>query len=231
MCGRYELLDGQRVFMRFNVSNSASASPGLLDNLDVRPTQPVPVVTVDRVLSLMTWGITPAWSNKPLINARAEGIESKPSFRKLLAAQRCLIPASAFFEWTGAPEAQGARAAGERVGSAGPAEAFDGRAGRGGRGVKGAKVKYRIARRDADLFAFAGLYQVTSTPAGGEVQSCTIITTAPNELVAPIHNRMPVILLPDDEERWLDPDLTEPTDITPFLVPYPAELLAAIPAA
>src|SRR5579859_7439905 len=228
MCGRYELLDGQRVFIRFRVTNTSTLPPRLLDNLDVRPTQQVPVLTTDRVLSLMTWGITPAWSTKPLINARAEGIESKPSFRKLLPAQRCLIPASAFFEWKSSPEGQeeqGAETVGER---AGQAEAFDGRAGRGGRGVRGAKVKYRIARRDGDMFAFAGLYQVTPTPSGGELHTCTIITTTPNALMAPIHSRMPVMLLPDDEERWLDPDLTEPEEVVRFLVPYPTELLEAI---
>lgn len=203
MCGRYELLDGQRVFVRFAVSNTGTIQPRLLDNLDVRPTQPVPVLTTDRILSLMTWGITPVWSKasapvKPLINARAEGIETKPSFRKLLPTQRCIIPASAFFEWQRA---------------------------------KAAKVKYRIGRRDRDMFGFAGLYATTPTTDGGEVQTCTIITTTPNELVAPIHDRMPVILLPEDEDRWLDPDLTEPDDITPFLVSYPTELLEAIPAA
>lgn len=203
MRGRYELLDGQRVYVRFAVSNRGAVQPRLIDNLDVRPTQPVPVLTTDRVLSLMTWGIMPVWSResspaKPLFNARAEGIETMPSFRRFLPSQRCIIPASAFFEWKGNP---------------------------------GAKVKYRIGRRDGDLFGFAGLYVTTPTPSGDEVRSCTIITTAPNELVAPIHNRMPVILLPDDEERWLDPDLTEPTDITPFLVSYSAELLVAIPAA
>jgi len=60
---------------------------------------------------------------------------------------------------------------------------------------------------------------------GDEITTCTIITTQPNELVAPIHNRMPVILLPDDEEYWLDPDLTEPEPIVNLLRPYPVDLL------
>jgi putative SOS response-associated peptidase YedK len=191
MCGRYELVDGQRVFIRFHVANT---TPPLLDNHDVRPTQPIPVLTTDRVLSLMRWGITPTWSSKPLINARAEGIETKPAFRPLLPQQRCLIPASAFFEWAG---------------------------------QAGAKTKYRIARRDGDLFAFAGLYRVRPSPPDGELHECTIITTTPNGVLAPIHNRMPVMLLPEDEERWLDPDLTELEHLRRFLVPYPDELLEA----
>jgi putative SOS response-associated peptidase YedK len=128
-----------------------------------------------------------------MINARAEGIESKPSFKKPLRFQRCIIPASAFFEWKGNP---------------------------------GAKVKYRIARQDGELFGFAGLYESWQDPSGGELATCSIITIQPNDLVAPIHNRMPVILLPEDEDHWLDPDMTEPEAIVSLLQPYPVELLA-----
>ena len=66
---------------------------------------------------------------------------------------------------------------------------------------------------------------VQRSVSGDEITTCTIITTQPNELVAPIHNRMPVILLPDDEEYWLDPDLTEPEPIVNLLRPYPVDLL------
>jgi putative SOS response-associated peptidase YedK len=174
--------------------------PPILDNGDVRPTQQVFVLQTDHVLSLMKWGLVPAWAKDPhigskMINARAEGIESKPSFKKPLRFQRCIIPASAFFEWKGNP---------------------------------GAKVKYRIARKDDDLFGFAGLYEHWRDPiSGSELATCTIITTQPNALVAPIHTRMPVILLPEDEEQWLDPDMSEPEAITSLLRPYPADLMTA----
>jgi putative SOS response-associated peptidase YedK len=196
MCGRYELIDGKRVFTRFRVTQSMLPIP---DNGDVRPTQQVVVLQTDHVLSLMKWGLVPAWAKDPhigskMINARSEGIESKPSFKKPLRFQRCIIPASAFFEWKGNP---------------------------------GAKVKYRIARKDSELFGFAGLYDSWRNPHGGELATCSIITTQPNDLVAPIHNRMPVILLPEDEERWLDPDMTEPEAIVSLLHPYPAELMEA----
>jgi putative SOS response-associated peptidase YedK len=197
MCGRYELVDGQRVFIRFRVTNKV---PPILDNTDVRPTQQVFVLQADHVLSLMKWGLVPAWAKDPsvgskMINARAEGIESKPSFKKPLRSQRCIIPASAFFEWKGTP---------------------------------GAKAKYRIARKDGDLFGFAGLYDTWRDPnSGSELTTCTIITTQPNELVAPIHNRMPVILLPEDEDHWLDLDMSEPEAIVSLLRPYPADLMAA----
>jgi putative SOS response-associated peptidase YedK len=197
MCGRYELVDGQRVFMRFRVTNKV---PPILNNADVRPTQQVFVLQTDHVLSLMKWGLVPSWAKDPsvgskMINARAEGIESKPSFKKPLRYQRCIIPASAFFEWKGNP---------------------------------GAKAKYRIARKDGDLFGFAGLYEHWRDPnTDGELTTCTIITTQPNELVAPIHNRMPVILLPEDEDHWLDPDRSEPDEIISLLKPYPADLMMA----
>jgi putative SOS response-associated peptidase YedK len=95
------------------------------------------------------------------------------------------------------------------------------------KGQPGSKVKYRIGRADGDLFGFAGLYETWRDPTGGELTTCTIITTEPNVLVAPIHNRMPVILLPEDEERWLDPDWTEHEELVQLLQPYPAEWLEA----
>lgn len=202
MCGRYELVDGKRVYSQFRVTQPTLPIP---DNADVRPTQQVVALQADRILTAMRWGLVPAWAKDPrigskMINARAESIESKPSFKRPLRFQRCIIPASAFFEWQGSP---------------------------------GAKVKYRIARKDVGLVGFAGLYDTwrnPSDPAGDELITCTIITTQPNGLVAPIHNRMPVILLGEDEDYWLDPDMTEPAEIVSLLRPYPAELLQAMPA-
>ncbi len=200
MCGRYEIIDGERIFVRFGVANTTLT---ILANLDVRPTQQVPVLLTDHQLQLMQWGLIPSWAKDPsigykMINARAEGIETKPSFKRPLRTQRCMLPASAFFEW---------------------------------QGVKGAKTKYRIGRRDGEMFGLAGLSDVWKTPGGDELATCTIITCAPNMVMAPIHNRMPVILLPEDEDAWLDPDLTEVEAITSYLRPYPDDLLEAVRAA
>ena len=200
MCGRYEIVDGKRIFIRFKVANAA---PEVAPNLDGRPTQQVPVLLTDHELVLMKWGLVPFWAKdeaigNKMINARAEGIEDKPSFKRPLRTQRCLLPASAFFEWQGA---------------------------------KGAKVKYRIARSDGELFGLAGLYDVWQSAHESELATCTIITCAPNRVLAPIHDRMPVILLPEDEDAWLDPDMTEVEDIKRYLRPYPAELLQAAKAA
>jgi putative SOS response-associated peptidase YedK len=202
MCGRYEIVDGERVFIRFQVTNKDKVPP-IPDNRDVRPSQQVLALTTDHELSLMRWGLVPFWAKDENLgystfNARAEGIDRRASFKRPLRSQRVIIPASAFFEW---------------------------------RGRKGHKTKYRIARRDGDLFGFAGLYDIWTAPSGEALTSCTIITTLPNQELQSIHDRMPVILLPEDEDEWLNPDLTEPQDLLPFLKPYPDDLLTVMRAA
>lgn len=204
MCGRYEIVDGKRISVRFKVANTGPSVQDMLPNLDIRPTQQVPALVTDHQLQLMRWGLVPPWAKdesigNKMINARAEGIEEKPSFKRPLRTQRCLLAASAFFEWAGA--------------------------------TKGAKVRYRIGRRDRDMFALAGLYDVWRDPRGHELTTCTIITCQQNAVLAPIHNRMPVILLPEDEDAWLDPDITEVEAIRSYLRPYPDELLEAVRAA
>jgi putative SOS response-associated peptidase YedK len=198
MCGRFQLLRPEDIAARFETVN---AVPNLVASADVRPTQPIAVVDMARELKLMQWGLVPSWakerpSGAPLINARAEGIETKPTFRKPLRFQRCIIPATGFYEWQ-APAG-------------------------GGR-----KIKYLFTREDGDFLALAGLYDTWKAPEGRDVSSCVIITTTPNELVAPVHNRMPVILTRDDEDAWLDPDETESEALLPFLRPLAADALHA----
>jgi putative SOS response-associated peptidase YedK len=89
------------------------------------------------------------------------------------------------------------------------------------------KTKHRIAHTNDELFACAGLSEIWRSSTGHELKSCTIITTTPNQVLAPIHARMPVILLPEDEEPWLSPDLAEPEQVLLFLQPYPDGLLEA----
>jgi putative SOS response-associated peptidase YedK len=199
MCGRFEVIGSERVFVRFAVTGD---HPLLLENRDVRPTTDIAAIVHDHQLALMQWWLIPSWSKTgtvdtrhPTFNARAEGIETKASFRGPLHRARCLIPASAFFEWKGQP---------------------------------GHKRKYRIARKDGDYFGFAGLYDTWTNPESGEERkSCTIITCQPNALMQTIHNRMPVILLPEDEQEWLNPDLHEPEHVLRYLQPYPDDLLVA----
>ncbi|MFZ5909546.1 MAG: SOS response-associated peptidase [Chloroflexota bacterium] len=91
------------------------------------------------------------------------------------------------------------------------------------------KVPYFIHLASRQPFAFAGLWDEWHAPDGSLVKSCTIITTAPNELIAPIHNRMPVILRPDDYTQWMDTAPRTPESLLPFIKPYPAEKMTAYP--
>lgn len=224
MCGRYELISGQRVFTRFLVANPGDTHLQTIGGNpnDIRPTDRVLMLTSGRMLATARWGLVPAWAKdargtSKLINARAEGIAEKPSFRKSLRYQRCIIPASAYFEWQSQPGMPGMT------------------------GVK-SKVKYRIARPDGELFGFAGLYdtwrdprltRAPRNPQGAEegtyppLVTCSIITVSANPALAPLHPRMPSILLPEKEDLWLDQELTDPVEIVQLLRPYPENLLEA----
>ena len=94
----------------------------------------------------------------------------------------------------------------------------------------GAKTPMRLTPlAGGALFGFAGIAEHWVGPDGEQVRSCAILTTAPNELVAPVHDRMPVILRPEYEALWLDPAITEPAALAPALVPYPASAMIAYP--
>ncbi len=95
--------------------------------------------------------------------------------------------------------------------------------------TKEGKVPYFIHLKDRDLFAFAGIYSAWKNPEGKEENTYAIITVDPNELMAPIHNRMPAILKMEDEETWLNPDITEPEKLLSLLYPYPANEMEAYP--
>ncbi|NBD26452.1 SOS response-associated peptidase [Paenibacillus glycinis] len=93
------------------------------------------------------------------------------------------------------------------------------------------KQPMRIVKRDRKLFSMAGLYDTWTSPEGIKLSTCTILTTAPNALMEPIHNRMPVILQPEDEAAWLDRSLRDPVRLNRLLQPFPSELLEAYPVA
>jgi putative SOS response-associated peptidase YedK len=147
-------------------------------------------------LALARWGLVPSWAKDgaagpPLINARAETVASKPSFRDAFKRRRCLIPADGFYEWRVMPD--------------------------------GAKQPYRIALADNGLFAFAGIWEQWRSDAGGDRDTCAIITTEANDRVRPIHHRMPVILAPEDYDIWLR---GEPGAAAPLMRPHGGSLVA-----
>lgn len=92
-----------------------------------------------------------------------------------------------------------------------------------------AKTPYLIYLKSRQPFVFAGLWETWHSPDGSQIKSCTIITTQPNEFLATIHNRMPVILPPDAYAQWLDAGIGNPAELQPLLAPYPVEEMAAYP--
>ena len=179
MCGRYTLItDIKKVAEAFGVAPTLEAQP----RYNVAPTQEVVSILRNGEVHLdrLRWGLIPTWAKEEaigskMINARAETLAEKPSFKRLLRSRRCLVIADGFYEW----QAQG------------------------GKG----KIPMYITLKDQQPFAFAGLWDLWKRPDGEELRTCTIVTTEPNELVASIHNRMPVILGPHARDLWLDSDL------------------------
>lgn len=200
MCGRFaQTPELTTLFSRFKFFGGAP-SP-ISPRYNIAPTQNVPVVFSDSEgthLDSMRWGLVPHWtkelvSSKPLINARAETVAEKPSFRTPFKRHRCLVPASGFYEW-------------KREGTK--------------------KTPYYIHLADDAPMCFAGLWGTWDVEDGSLLHSFTIITTFANELVKPIHDRMPVILRENDQELWLDADRHEPKRLKPLLVPYAEEKMA-----
>jgi len=198
MCGRYTLGNTAGLFDRFHIERDES---GLRVRHNVAPSQVMPVVILEekRRLEFMQWGLVPSWSKDPkkaLINARIEGIQTKPSFRKPIRERRCLIPATGFYEWKKEPTG---------------------------------KIPYHIRRKDSRLFAFAGLYDIWKGPDGREIKTFAIVTTTPNDLLAQIHNRMPVILLPEQDGLWLETQPGEIGQVLESLPPPPSDELEMYP--
>ena len=171
MCGRYTLTnpDPMGIGARFDVLESAGAADP--PRYNIAPTDPVLAVRRRddgvRDLGRLRWGLVPGrWAEKgsgrPLINARAETLESQSAFRESFQQRRCLIPADGFYEWL--TDERGKR-------------------------------PVWLSRPDGELFAFAGIWARLPVKDSDDVlHSCAIVTCPPNELVRPIHNRMPVIL-------------------------------------
>ena len=193
MCGRFSLIaDIRELQGRFEFDGDG------LDHVpryNVAPTQPVLAVMngYERQAAYLRWGLIPSWAKSAsvgnrMINARAETVAERTSFRAAFARRRCLVLADGFYEW-------------QRVGTG--------------------RKPMRIVMKSGEPFAFAGLWDSWRDPGGEAIQSCTIITTEPNELLSPIHDRMPVILPRELEPFWLDDDIQDATALCSVLTPYP----------
>jgi putative SOS response-associated peptidase YedK len=210
MCGRYvSSTPPDQIASYFGadaVGETVVVEPDRYTNYNVAPSTEVFVVVErdgHRVLDRFHWGLLPIWAKEVkvgnrMINARAESVREKNAFKHAFRKRRCLIPADGFYEWTA---------------------------------LEGQKRKqpWYIHRTDGDPLAFAGLWELWRGPdRSGEivVASCSIITGEPNEKMATIHNRMPVILPPDNWARWLDPEMQDMDAMAELLVPAPSELIS-----
>lgn len=181
MCGRYALdAPHAQLAWRFQLAEC----PALPARFNIAPGTGIAVVGLsaigERKLELLRWGLVPHWARDPaigarLINARGESLTEKPSFRDAFRRRRCLIPASGFYEWQRVP----------------------------GKGSLEVRQPYYVSLTSGETMAFAGLWESWTSPGGEVVRSCCIVTAPANELMRPIHDRMPLILAPDDWQRWL----------------------------
>jgi putative SOS response-associated peptidase YedK len=214
MCGRYyRRSDKQKIAEAFHATKVDDFVLPPWD-YNVAPTSMQPIIrasrdTGERELVSLRWGLVPffatdvkAFKGFSTINARAETITVSRTYREPFKKRRCLVPASGFYEW-------------KRVG------------GKMAPKTSQEKIPYAFNLADGKMMAFAGLWDAWKDSANGQwLQSYTIITTDANELMAPVHDRMPVILRPRDFARWID---REPTERPPFdlLRPFPADEMEA----
>jgi len=229
MCGRATLAANiDRLRQRFGADPTRVAED-YVPQYNIAPSEGLVVVTnaEPETMNVYEWGFLPEWADDPddvptPINARSETASENPMFRDAFAHRRCLVLADGFYEWQGS---------------------------------RGRKQPYRVCREDREPFAFAGLWshwrpdgdaatdggvtdatatRTTSTAEdrartdGGTAErwTTTILTTSANAVVEPIHDRMPVILEPDEEDAWLD---GSPADAAAVLDPHPPDPLEAYP--
>lgn len=195
MCGRFTLATNAESVARTFGATPAAGMSAVGPRYNVAPSQVVAVVGLKadgtRGLALLRWGLVPSWASdlRPgPINARAETVAQKPTFRESFRERRCLIPSTGFYEWS---------KAGSR------------------------KVPHLIRLKSQEPYALAGIWDIWGE--GKErIATCCIITVAANDLIRPLHERMPAIIRPEDYGAWLDPKTPQPT-LQALLRPYPAE--------
>jgi putative SOS response-associated peptidase YedK len=196
MCGRFSLIaPPEAIRALFGVAEFDERL--VPPRYNIAPTQPIAVVREGeggRELHPVRWGFIPGWARNPdemplMINARAEGIADKASFRNAVRRRRCLVPASGFYEWRARPK-----------------------------GTKGAKTPYWIRPRNGGLIAFAGVWE-TWAGADGEIDTAAIVTTDANAALRPIHPRVPVVVPPDDFDLWLARDAPVEAALTLLTAP------------
>lgn len=202
MCGRFTLFtEFDELIERFNIGAGIEEEDYSF-NYNVAPSQSVVSVINDGYvnrLGYLRWGLIPSWAKDmkigyKMINARAETLTEKPSYRNAYKKKRCLIIADSFYEWKKAEDR---------------------------------KIPMRIKLKNDNPFGMAGLWESWHSPEGNTIYSCSVITTESNELMSTIHDRMPVILNPKDEQKWLDPTYQNTNSLDKLLIPFDHEHMEA----
>ena len=203
MCGRFTQTAAPEVIAEhFQLDEPLLFKP----RYNIAPSQQVAAIRLNpdaakRECILLRWGLIPSWAKdakigNQCINAKAETVAEKPSFRSAFKKRRCLVIADGFYEW---------RVEGKQ------------------------KQPMWIGMKSKRPFAFAGLWEHWKLAEGEPIESCTIITTEPNKLMQNIHNRMPVILNPQDYDLWLDPTMQQEETVNRLLRPFISDELVAYP--
>ncbi len=207
MCGRFVSASNPQQIAEY--FGAAVAGEELPENFNVAPTNDVYAVVAgpdgEPRVEVFQWGLVPVWAKdvkvgSKMINARAETIAQKPVFKPLLRKHRCIVPMDGFYEWKGA---------------------------------KGAKTPMYVTRLDGEPLAVAGLWATwrdkTAGPDASWLHSCSVVTTTANATMAPVHDRMPVILPRSAWDAWLDPANNDMDALAKLLVPAPDDLLTLHP--
>jgi len=197
MCGRFTLIaPGESIADLFGLSEIPNIAP----RYNIAPTQPVAAVRVsqksgERELTYFHWGLIPRWAKDVSIGSRMINARSET-----------------------AAEKPSFRVAMKYRRCLVPADGFY-----EWQKINGGKQPVRIQMAGGGPFAIAGLWERWASKDGSAVESCTLLTTEPNDLLRPVHNRMPVILSPQDFDLWLDPQAQRAEEVQHLLTPYPAE--------
>lgn len=208
MCGRFTNMYTWEQLWKLYMLSVGFPQSNMQPNYNHCPTDPTDTILLrdgERVFEKMRWGLIPQWWNKPLkelrlatFNARAETVDTKPFFRESFRRRRCLIPVSGYYEWHyDEPENK----------------------------KKKPQPWYFTARDGAPILTTAGLWDEWKDRQSGEtIRSCTMIITEPNRFVAEVHDRMPVLLRPDQFDAWLNGSAGKE-----MLVPAAEDMLNKVP--
>ncbi len=221
MCGRYATsrtpVDLDRAF----AARLGEGADELEADYNMAPTKPAPIVIArarddeppERELLRARWGLVPSWAKDPkvgnrMINARAETVAEKPSFKRAFGRRRALVPADGYYEWYASESPDGPRT----------------------KAGKPLKQPFYITPKDREVMAMAGLYEFWRASADDAwLITFTIITTTAEDELGHLHDRMPLLVEPDARDAWLDPSPQDPATLLDLLVPAAPGRLDAFP--